>query len=312
MGVEISDDGLSVIGNGVVAIRFYDDNRVLQKTIYLNSDNELVAGGVTIEAPETSPEAALIAAVLSAQPGGGTRQNYGWLANSRQLFGQASGYWTENSIVVGNWGVTPTGGPYITLDGANDYLTVADAAWQEVGANSMVVWHWVKPSTEAAHSDCVIVGKTAIDNTGWRLGITPSNLFPLDPLRPAWRFSVNGTGDDDDMIDMFHVSVNPGVWTFVGAFYEPGQRIRMYIGQTAGGWMSAAPDLVMLEHTADIPASIYNGTADLRIGANSDGTPGLMWRGRVGPGAMWLGPTAGSVGTYLQTMFDLTKARYGG
>lgn len=299
MSVEINDEGLSVIGNGVVAIRFYDDSRALQKTIYLNADNELVAGGVTIEAPVTTPEAALISAVLSAQPGGGTRQNYGWLANSRQLFGQASGYWTENSIVVGDWGVTPQGGSYVTLDGANDYLTVADAAWQEVAANRMVVWHWVNTFTETMNRRRIIVGKALDDEVGWMME------FGIGPK--AWKFGVCGSGLNVDYVDVTSTHTPAiGMWTFLAGFYEPSQRIRIYAGR------ANEATLTMTERTTDIPASIYNGAADLRIGANSDPAPGFRWYGQVGAGAMWLGPTAGSVGTYLQTVFDLTKARYGG
>ncbi len=299
MSVEINDDGLSVIGNGVVAIRFYDDDRALQKTIYLNADNELIAGGVTIEAPTTTPEAALIAAVLSAQPGGGTRQNYGWLANSRQLFGQAAGYWTENSIVVADWGVTPQGGPYISLDGANDYLTVADAAWQEVAANRMVVWHWVNTFTETTNRRRIVVGKALDDEVGWMLefGIMPK----------AWKFGVDGDGLNASYVDVVSDrAVVIGRWTFIAGFFEPSQRIRIYVATNTD------TTLTMTERTTDIPASIFNGAADLRLGANSDGTPGFRWYGQIGAGGMWLGPTAGDVGTYLQTVFDLTKARYGG
>lgn len=243
--------------------------------------------------------ARLLSATLMAQRGGGTNQMYGWLANSRQLYGQGATVtegWTQSSIVTANWGLTANGAPYLTLDGAADYLSAADAGWNEVGANPFVVWHWVNTDTIVDGAEHAITGKLLAEpGVSWGLyqGIGPV----------AWRFVVNNTGMYVNNIEVASShTIVAGAWTFVGAFYQPGTRIRIYAGH---------PDdaaLTVDQNVVGIPASLYNGAALLQIGANSD--PGWYWDGKIAGGGAWYGPTYPAVDGYMARVFQMTRWFY--
>lgn len=232
-------------------------------------------------------------------PGGGAVLMLGWLGNSREVHGQAAtaGVWTEAGITIANYGVYRYGGPFIMLNGSDEYLTLADAGWNEVGAYNLMAWWWVY--TGGGGSDRAIIGKTK--------GTTEQSWLMYQDAVLGWCFYVNGTGADADkkLVSSNH-ALTASRWTFVGVFYKPSTSIRIYIGEAAYD-----TTLTVDENTTSIPASLFNGTADLRLGATS--TPAMYWSGGIGGGVVRLG--AGGdivdyVDDYMQDAFNKTKRRY--
>lgn len=239
---------------------------------------------------------AVLGNLISA--GSGHVLQCGWLANSLQVFGQAAtvNVWTGTGITIANYGAMSGGGAFIALNGSDEYLTLADAGWNEVGTYKLVAWWWVYSS--AGGSDRAIIGKMkSTDEQSWLMHQDAST---------GWTFSVNGTGAEADrkVIASSH-ALAATTWTFVGVFYEPSTGIRIYVGEVGD------TTLTMDENTTSIPAALFNGTADLRLGATS--TPAMYWNGYLGAGAIRIGGYSymdDYVGTYLQRVFDMTKYLY--
>ena len=249
------------------------------------------------------PRPSLVDAVLgnvTNAAGGGAVLQCGWLANGRQVFGQAAtaGVWTEANITNANYGALVYGGPFITLNGSDEYLTLADAAWNEVATYNLVAWWWV--NTDNAAADQAIIGKT--------LGTADQSWLMYVDNALGWSFYVNGTGADaDKKVVSSSYTISASQWMFVGVMFKPSSSIRIYVAE-ASEWA-----LTMDENTTSIPASLHNSAADLRLGATS--TPAQYFDGMAGGGAVCI--AGGSdvdtyVAAYLLEKFRLTKYRYGG
>ena len=89
---------------------------------------------------------AVLGNLISA--GSGHVLQCGWLANSLQVFGQAAtvNVWTGTGITIANYGAMSGGGAFIALNGSDEYLTLADAGWNEVATYKLVAWWWVYSS----------------------------------------------------------------------------------------------------------------------------------------------------------------------
>lgn len=238
----------------------------------------------------------LLRAVLGGNTGG--QLMYGWLGNSRQAFGQAAatGIFTETNVGADDYMATSEWAPYVDLDGASEYLTIADAAWQEVGSNPLFVWHWVYTDT---------TGTTYRTITGKLLG--PSDIswgLQVRDTPVAWMFLVNngGTTATNVMVESSH-AVGAGAWHFVAGYYRGvSGLLRIYVGE------ASETALTIDSLTTGVPASVYNGSADLRIGANSD--PGQYWDGGISAGAAWLRLPEATIDDYATWLFESTKAIY--
>jgi hypothetical protein len=152
-----------------------------------------------------------------------------------------------------------TGGPYLALDGTGDYLSRADeAALDIVGTESYVA-----------------SAKRGLTLGGWyRFGSVGSTIRALtskwiDPNERAYllylsaaselhfNLSSNGTNDNDTYVAGAR---SANTWYFVAGRFTPGTNVEIFVNDETVSALGSGP------------ASIFNSSADFRIGALGDGT----------------------------------------
>lgn len=262
---------------------------------------QLLYGSMTTREEFVADGARLVSAVLATHrgtpvyPGGGNLIE-GWLADSRQAYGEAAPVWTTVNIGLTDYGAYRRGAPYVDLDGATEYYSIADAAWQEAGANHIFTWRWVRLSTLAANQ--TIIGKWDTTGGNWR-----SWKLWYSTVAGAFRFTTNATGlgaADVHATSSYAEVVDE--WYFVAGYFQPGLRQRIYVGAPT----DAA--LTMDEFVVGISASVFNGGAALTMGASGD--PADYLTGYISIGNTRFGPGYQGITAHAARLFNMTRWFY--
>lgn len=210
----------------------------------------------------------------------------------------AGAVWAETNIDVSNYAATANGGPYVTLNGTDEYLSIADAAWQEPGSYSFLVWGWAYPTVATLST---IFAKwnflAPANDRSWRLYM---------PNAGTLAFQVNSTG-----APAANVSVGSGVvatlntWHFVAGYYSPSSLLAI------GTATADSPSLTYVTNTASIPALLWDTGSALYIGALS-GAAAVddHWTGRIGPGLARFNVPATNIRSHMTRLFHATRWFY--
>lgn len=241
------------------------------------------------------------ATLLPSQYGGGQLVD-AFMANSLQNYGAgaaAGAHWSGTNIAAADYGVTANGAVYVDLDGSTEYISIADATWQEPASEEFFTWQWVRTTTVASTQTIKSKYLEAGDQRGWDLW--------FDSATGYFAFTANAVGalvNDVSVTSTLTVAVD--TWYFVAAYFEPSTLLRIFVGAPTAG------SLTVTSVTASVPASIYNGTADLCIGAalSAAATPTAMWSGRISNGASWKNIANTYINNYANRIFKLTRRFY--
>ena len=187
---------------------------------------------------------------------GGGKLRWTFSGHSTQIGGSAIGgaLWTENNIDDSNYACATYSGPYITFNGVNEYLSSADAAWQETAAEEFLVFGWCYLT--ALNQAGIIVAKYDSDaNTrSWRLSynVAAGNFM----------FLCNATGlvANDVTVTSTYATIAIDTWYFVAGYFQPSTLMRIYVG--ANDDTATVVDSLAV----GVPASLFNGGALLTIG----------------------------------------------
>jgi len=235
---------------------------------------------------------------------GGGRLMLGWLGDNGMLYTPGgSVVMNEISVADANYAATINGGPYVALDGANDFLILNDAAWQEPGANTFLVWTWFRFSAVMANFQ-ICVGK-------YDGGVNCSWMLYWHNVSQLFAFLTNQTGNfaNNVIVQTTH-TVAPNTWYFAAGYFQPSTLMRIYVGEPN----DAALTIDSL--AVGIPASCFNGVADLCIGGVwfggiwPAGWPGWFWNGRLGLIHARTNVPAATVDSYVTRAFHLTRRLY--
>lgn len=188
---------------------------------------------------------------------------------------------------------TTQGGPYIDLDGTGDYLSRADEAGLDILGTESYVATAVRGLTlggwfyfDRLAADEHLLGK---------LGASGQFSYRIVKLVSGnvVRLAISGNGTAQSTVDT--AAVSTAAWYFIVGKYTPSTEIAIYLNGTE------------TTATASIPASIFNSTAEFRIGQDNGGFSHLL-DGRASNCflcAMLLSDTA------IDNIYQNTKASYG-
>jgi len=223
---------------------------------------------------------------------GGYRR-WAWQATSANLMtSTGDNTLTGVNISAGDFGATDHGGTWIDLDGASEYMWIADAVWQEAGAATFFVWSWVQPATLVG--DMVVVGHDLpAANRSWSLhwnvGVG------------QYRWLVSGDGAAGFSIDSSYPET-AGDWNFIACWYDPSTIISIWVGEAND------PVLVKDSLAVAIPASLFDGVADFAIGARPG--PTRYWDGKISNIGAWSNLPATYIDAHVAQLFHTTRWFY--
>ncbi len=241
-------------------------------------------------------------AVRTLHRQGGSQLQCGWLADSPEVHGLGSlAQFVESGASAAYYGATTNGGPYATADGQASYFYIDDANWQEqttpAGATlalPFLVWEWVYPTNVAALQVHRAKWLTAGNQRSWTLRHTAAGLG---------QFSVSSLGTAATVVSVdTAVALTANVWNFLAGLFHPGAFLRI--------WRGLATDtaLVLASNAVGIPANVFDGTADLTMGAE-DG-PGSYLAGRLGIFALRRNLPTATISAYVSRLFHETRWFY--
>ena len=208
--------------------------------------------------------------------------------------------WTENGTLdISSYeAVTGRGGPFVVLDGATDYLSIADAPWQEATTNNFLVWGWVNSN----HIDVDMAIASKWDETGnlrsWKTHLASS----------AFTFTCNSTGvGGADSVVTSTVTPVDGAWYFVAGYLQPS------ILQSIGVAAAADTSLTYTANTTTPAAGVFDGVnTDLFVGALTGAVAAEeWWDGLLGVGLMRANTPADSIRSHMTRIFASTRWFYG-
>lgn len=240
-------------------------------------------------------ETSLRSALYLPNAYGGGRRRWAWDACSGIIDTCFAGaqLMTETNIDNTDYGITTYGAPCVSLDGATEYYTIADSAWQEPGAGNFFVSCWARFDTFAAEMGIISKFDTGSDLRSWMLN--------YDGTAFAWY--VNSTG-----LVGANISVTSSVaeavdtWYYIAGFYQPSTLIRIFVG--------AASDtsLTVNSNTTSVPASLFNGAAPFAIGCRYDtGAATFPLDGYVSQASAWGNVAAANVNNFADRIFQLSR-----
>ncbi len=254
------------------------------------------AGDLLLRREFYEDSARLLSAVLATHRDGGGMLVEGWMGDSTQAFGRATGsVWTGTNIGPEDYFATANGGPYVDLDGSSEYFYIPDATWQEAGTVSIFTWRWCRTTTLASNQTIIAKWNTASgNNRSWKLWYSAGNGF---------RFTTNATGAaaaDVHVTSSYTAAVD--AWYFVAGYWKASTLLRIFVG--------AATDtsLTITSNFVGVSGSVFNGTAALTMWA-SDG-PADYWSGYGGVGHTRFNVPSTSVDAYATRLFHLTRWFY--
>lgn len=147
--------------------------------------------------------------------------------------------------------------PCINLDGTGDFLSRADEADLDIIGNEayiaskgLTVGGWFSATALAAVSMLISKNTDAGNQRSWYIFVnTPSNL-------PTWRISTTGAA----VVTLAHTTaMSLATWYFIAARFTPSTEMAIWVNGTK------------VTGVAGIPATLFNSSADLQIGANNAG-----------------------------------------
>lgn len=222
----------------------------------------------------------------------------GWLADSRQVHGAGSStVWTENNIAFANYATTTNGGPYVALDGVNQFFSIADAAWQEAGSEEIFTWRWVYSTDYTVNQTITAKFDRNLNQRSWRL------WFSAGANRFFWTTNAGGAaGGDLNLSAATYGAPSTNTWYFVAGYYEAATLMRIWVG-------AATDDVLIYDSTvAFVPVAVLNTTAHLTCGA--EWTPISYWKGRIGIGHTRFNVPSANINAYATRLFHLTRWFY--
>ena len=214
----------------------------------------------------------------------------------------ASAPWVFNNLGYGDFEAVPSrGGPYCIFDGtaANEYLSIASAAWMNVLGLSLLVWAWVDVDTMLAANMTVAARWLVAGNQrSWWLYLNTS----------TGRFELLMSGDGTaEVTAVSTVAVGTSGFYFVAVHYEPGTSVTFGVAAASAHTLAGGVN----EVTASIPAALFNPTADLTIGSISGG-PSNWWDGYIGAGLGRVNVPVTSIASHMARLYGATYWLYGG
>ena len=236
---------------------------------------------------------------------GGGRLLYAMDCRSRQNYG--TGYntaWSDINMDASNYyAVTPTealeyrgGGPYVTMNGTDEGLSIADASWQEAGAEELLVWGWVHPTSIAADMTMAAKWDTTGDQRSWQVWWSQASAVF------TFQTNVSGLVGANVTLASTYATVAIDEWYFVAAYFEPSTRMQLYVAHNED------EEVTVDELAVGVPASLFNAGTGLTLGTT--GTPDQHWAGKVGVQAGWLNVPSANLDTYVALLFHETAWAY--
>jgi len=159
---------------------------------------------------------------------------------------EASQITSRNYFTLGRSGTGP--GHAVDFDGSDDYIAVADNALLDI-TGALTLETWMNPDILPPSANEGLIAKYA----------SGGNFSYSLELNTSGNIVFNISNDGTNSITLTSSStLNVDEWTSVAATYDPGNSMSIYIN----GVLDATS-------TSAIPASIFNGTADLWLGATT-------------------------------------------
>jgi hypothetical protein len=220
-------------------------------------------------------------------------------AQSPACYGGGSiSQWTQNNIDFSNYAATANGGPYLTLNGVDEYLSILDAAWQESTTHNFFVWFWVYPTVITTGTVAAKWDATAGAFRSWRVYLTTANVFA---------FQTNNAGVPPGLALSSTLTLSASAWYFVAAYLQPSTLQAIAVG--------AATDasLTYTATTTSVPAGLFDQAAALYIGALT-GAAGVSghYSGRIGVGLARANVPPTTIQSHMTRIFQATRWFYGG
>lgn len=235
---------------------------------------------------------------------GGGKLRWAWRASYAKFDQGDSGdsSLTENNITDANYGVTTYGGPWIELDGINEYLSDADASWQEPGTEEYFTWVWAYVDGTPAGGETILSKWDAQGGNlrSWRLYITAA------PAPFYFNWTCNNTGAAAGSVTVTStVPIVDDTWYFVGAYLEPNITQNIYVGAQDD------PYLTETVLAVGVPAGLFDGAASFKIGAiTGGGGVSDYWDGKIGVCAGWTSIAAANIDDFANMLFQNTLQFY--
>jgi len=206
---------------------------------------------------------------------------------------------TEVSIADAEYFATVSGGPYVLLDGVNDHLFATDAAWQEPGANTFLVWAWCY-ATRFGATDMPIVSK--YDTAALRSWML---YWRQATGTLSWLCNQTGAGGAADVVLDSAYAEADSIWYFVAGYFQPSTLMRIYVGA------STDAALTITSLAAGVPASLFDGNVLFGIGVNFNaGAPLTLWDGRTGILCGRCNVPAATIDSHVTRLFQITRRIY--
>lgn len=206
--------------------------------------------------------------------------------------------WAETNIAAANYDSSEVGGgPYVRLNGTDEYLTIADAAWQETGAEEFFVWGWCYAESLSTTNRTIAAKYLPAGNQrSWQLY--------YDLAATDFAFICNATGPigGDVTVTSTYSTVAIEGWYFVAGYYEANSLMRIYVGHNTD------TALVVDSLAVGVPVTLFDGNADLTIGAND--TPAEYWDGEIGIMLGRANIPVGNIDNHANMLFKSTQPFY--
>jgi hypothetical protein len=236
---------------------------------------------------------------LNRDAGGGLM--WAFDGQSTACYGRGStASWGEGAVVdLSNYAVvTGRGGPYVTLNGVDEYLFILDAAWQESTTHNFFVWFWVYPTVITTGTVAAKWDATAGAFRSWRVYLTTANVFA---------FQTNNAGVPPGLALSSTLTLSASAWYYVAAYLQPSTLQAIAVG--------AATDasLTYTSTTTSVPAGLFDQAAALYIGALT-GAAGVSghYSGRIGVGLARANVPPTTIQSHMTRIFQATRWFYGG
>jgi hypothetical protein len=150
---------------------------------------------------------------------------------------------------------------YANLDGVGDYFSVADNTDLDIRGNESFV----------ANPGLTIINWTNLKAAGfmpilakWNNGTSNKSYRVSQNATDQWLFQI--TTDGSTNFNLTHIATTTNVWTFTALRFVPSTSL--------DGWVNNSKQSIV----AGVPATIYNGNASLRIGADDDGNIATIYQ----------------------------------
>ena len=211
--------------------------------------------------------------------------------------GGSTDTWVPSGIDFGNYAATANGGPYVVLNGTDEYLSITDQPWQESDTFNFLVWGW-------AYSTDIASGRTflskwdaqGVDERSWRLYLTGASVF-------GFQCNPNGAGGFGLALSST-LALSNDTWYFVAGYLQPSTL------QAIGVGAATDTSLTYTSTTTDVPASVVDLNSALYVGALLTAAGLAYWPGRAGVALARANVPAANIQSHLTRIFASTRWFY--